>query len=361
MMLHRHAYGAMFMVLFPTACFASPVESLTASTELQGRFYFAGKDLTATSPHGVVVVQSLYEMPASGGSPVPRLPDFKRVSNLVWYPSSAKIGLNNSDDPHRGLFLLDTSGRNDSPEVALSPKLVPIFTTVINAEPHSTSESLTIYPTQVAISPDGMQVAGVDHGNHLCVVSRDGGSAPRCEQQVKACVGSTPAWSPDGRMIVFAAALPADNTSCNLYELFLMDVASSTVKQLTDIPGPRIGSQPYGSVVKKGETMDRWHKTNHPEWSPDGQWIAFTTYGGIGRIRPDGTGLSILAKGASPAWSPDGTMIAYRVPRKVQPKGVLYPGYNISWTLYVSRADGTGPIEIPVDPKISVEDVAWTR
>ncbi len=236
-----------------------------------------------------------------------------------------------------------------------------MFTNVIAARPPSTNEPLTAYPTQVAMLPDGTKVAGVDHVNHLCVVNREGSSAPTCEQQVKACIGSTPEWSPDGRTIVFAGALTAGNTSCNLYELFLMDVASMTVKQLTDIPGPRIGPQQYGSVVKKGETMEQWHKTSHPKWSPDGQWIALTTYGGIGRIHPDGTGLSMLAKGASPAWSPDGAMIAYRSPRNVQPKGVLYPRYNVSWTLHVSRADGSGAVEVSVDPKISVEDVVWTR
>ncbi len=104
-MLRPHAYLTIFTVLFPEACFALPSDSPISKTELQGRFYFIGKDLTAPSNQGVVVTQSLYEMPASGGSPLPRLPDYKHVSNLVWYPSSARIGLNNSDDPHRGPFL----------------------------------------------------------------------------------------------------------------------------------------------------------------------------------------------------------------------------------------------------------------
>lgn len=164
-------------------------------------------------------------------------------------------------------------------------------------------------------------------------------------------------------MIAFAGAIKADASSCNLFELYVMDVASNAVGQLTDIPGPRIGYEPDGSVVKRGEILDRWHKTNKPRWSPDGQWIAFTTYAGVGRIHPDGTGMQILAKGAGGTWSPDGTMIAYRVPGKVRPKGILYPRYDISWTLYVSRADGTGATEIPIDPTgtISVEDVVWTK
>jgi hypothetical protein len=50
-------------------------------------------------------------------------------------------------------------------------------------------------------------------------------------------------------MIAFAGAIKADASSCNLFELYVMDVASNAVRQLTDIPGPRIGYEPDGRVA----------------------------------------------------------------------------------------------------------------
>jgi Tol biopolymer transport system component len=54
-----------------------------------------------------------------------------------------------------------------------------------------------------------------------------------------------------------------------------------------------------------------------PDWSPDGQLIAFASsrrLGGLFVIRPDGTGLRQLFHGnaSNPDWSPDGRRIAYQ-------------------------------------------------
>ena len=52
-------------------------------------------------------------------------------------------------------------------------------------------------------------------------------------------------------------------------------------------------------------------------WSPDGEWLAFTTDDRIYLVRPDGTGLRPVVEGDlsfPPAvqWSPDGSRIAHR-------------------------------------------------
>ena len=135
-----------------------------------------------------------------------------------------------------------------------------------------------------------------------------------------------PAWSPDGTQFAFEGAVGSN------YELFVVDLATNAVRQLTDSPG-----------------HDGW-----PVWSPDGSTIAFSSErddcryvpvtasecwredgGGehhdVWTIRPDGTGLRRVSpeQGQFVAWSPDS-------------RHVLVSGY----ALYVVRPDGTGRLEL---------------
>jgi dipeptidyl aminopeptidase/acylaminoacyl peptidase len=133
-----------------------------------------------------------------------------------------------------------------------------------------------------------------------------------------------PSFSPDGSRVVFSGHAVGD------YDIYVADLDTGGTTQLTDSPG-----------------ADGW-----PVWSPDGEWIAFTTErddclrspsdqdcwtGGepgehhdVWLMRPDGSEQHRVTpeSGQFIAWAPDS-------------KHLLISGR----TLYVVRLDGTGRLE----------------
>jgi Tol biopolymer transport system component len=108
---------------------------------------------------------------------------------------------------------------------------------------------------------------------------------------------SQSAFSNNGRMLAFTGYREGKDV------LYLMDVASASVKKRIDLP-----------------SIDAiWS----PTWSPDDRHIAFSgTHGGITdlyMVDPDGSNLRQLTNDAygdlQPAWSPDGTKLAFATDR----------------------------------------------
>jgi hypothetical protein len=135
-------------------------------------------------------------------------------------------------------------------------------------------------------------------------------------------------FSPDGRTVVFTSIRHIEtvtNDTVFADELYSVDIASGTITQLTDSP----------NIDDKD-----------PVFTPDGQFIVWTSGDDLYRMNADGTGAGLFVSGArSAAFTLDGTQIAYI-------RGNA---------LVVANADGSGARTLTNDPNnVTNDDPAWS-
>ncbi len=160
----------------------------------------------------------------------------------------------------------------------------------------------------------------------IYVLSADGSSPPVKLSPANA-VDTSPAWSPDGKKIVFLSYRAAAN-NCRLC---VMDADGKNRQEIysVDIPSWQI-----------------------PAWSPDGKKIAYVESDGKGAVEVfvidgDGSNRTQLSHAGgvnkNPAWKPDGKQLAF---------------VHQASSLYLINSDGSGQKEILKD-QVQLGRLAW--
>lgn len=146
--------------------------------------------------------------------------------------------------------------------------------------------------SDIAWSPDGSEIAFTTGGNNeILVVDVGTGSATAV---IAAAEGYhemfSLSWSPDGDAIVFSGNSPSQGNAYD--DLFVLDVATGAVTQLTNTPNAQ---------------------ESDPHWTSAG--IAYLRSGAVHTMDADGSNDAELVASGSPredvCWSPDGAYVSF--------------------------------------------------
>jgi Tol biopolymer transport system component len=170
-------------------------------------------------------------------------------------------------------------------------------------------------PYGIAYAPGG----GPSGRSWIAIMNADGSGQRRLPHTD---YGELPSWSPDGKRIAFSNNLSGEGL------MYIVDVDGSQVVDLSTIgEGKQVAWSPDGRSILFASNRD--HTDNYrdiyvmhpdesgvrrltranaetPAWSPDGRYIVVSTPEGLGVMRADGSGLTLLPiEGVGEASFPD--------------------------------------------------------
>jgi len=223
-----------------------------------------------------------------------------------------------------------------------------------------------------------------DGNAEIYVMAPDGSALQRLTQN--AADDITPAWSPDGQLIVFESDRDDPQPrkcfpNCD-YNLYVMNADGSALRRLTAHSSPEghASWSPDGAQVVfetdrngdgKGELytvsvsggepqplLDDEYDNRAADWSPDGRQIAFMSNRDgtfdIYVMASDGSAIRKLADTGLndyfPDWSPDGQQIVFFA--------ADWP--TVKQDIYIINADGSDLRKLTDTPRTVDEDPAWS-
>lgn len=242
-------------------------------------------------------------------------------------------------------------------------------------------------------APNGQWIAFTmysDSGTDIYIMRPDGSDLQRLTDTPTHKTAYS--WSPDGKSIVFSQVLgnhlAGDDVQVDLY---ILDVETRVIRQLTDTPGVNEHSpfySPQGDAiafvqVRDDDIDDKWYlmlidpngsnlRTVTTEittgvggklsWSPDGSKIVFSSESedqcsDLYIVSSDGSSLRQLTpipgSEIDPAWSPDGNWIVF------MGTSACNGGSALGWDILLIRPDGSDLMRVPTLAGRSPSNPAW--